>query len=351
MGAILVFSSVALACTDFTIKAKDGTVVVGRSMEFPIDLHSEIWVVPRGGQFEVVNKAGVKGCRWTAKYGFMGINAFRIKDSYVEAMNEKGLAIDGLMFTGAVYQPVAAGKYVPLDKIAAWTMGNFATVAEVKKALAETNVAASELAKIKDMGLHLAFHDAAGNNLVVEFIDGQAKLYDNPLGVMTNRPEFDWQLNNLRNYINLDSHDKKPRQINGVKIEPTGVGNGLLGLPGDWTPPSRFVRASFCLDAAIRPKNAREAVNLAEHILNVVDIPKGVIKESTPLPSKELYGLAQWVIIKDLTNKILYYKTYDNTAWKSVDLKKIDLSAGAPSKSLTMADKEIRIIDVSGQLR
>ena len=241
MGAILVFSSVALACTDFTIKAKDGTVVVGRSMEFPIDLHSEIWVVPRGGQFEVVNKAGVKGCRWTAKYGFMGINAFRIKDSYVEAMNEKGLAIDGLMFTGAVYQPVAAGKYVPLDKIAAWTMGNFATVAEVKKALAETNVAASELAKIKDMGLHLAFHDAAGNNLVVEFIDGQAKLYDNPLGVMTNRPEFDWQLNNLRNYINLDSHDKKPRQINGVKIEPTGVGNGLLGLPGDWTPPSRFV--------------------------------------------------------------------------------------------------------------
>ncbi|HLD34965.1 MAG TPA: linear amide C-N hydrolase, partial [Patescibacteria group bacterium] len=226
---------------------------------------------------------------------------------------------------------------------------NFATVDEVKKALTSTNVSVSELDKLKDMGMHIAVHDAAGKSIVIEFIGGKQIVYDNPLGVMTNRPSFDWQMNNLRNYINLDSHDKKPKMINGVKIEPTGVGNGMLGMPGDWTPPSRFVRMALAIDAAIPPKDAAEAFNLAEHILNIVDIPKGVIKESTPVPFMEIYGIAQWVVAKDLTNKVIYYKTYENTAWKSVDLKKFDLT-GPKIRSIGIDDKKNSVIDVSGKL-
>lgn len=351
MLVVFLASSLAYACTDFVVKASDKSVVVGRSMEFPVDLKSEIWVVPRGKQFNIVNNQGIKGISWTSKYGFLAINAFQLKDTYVEAVNEKGLAMDGLMFTGAVYQPVVPGKYVPLDKFGAWIMGNFATADEVKKALKGVNVAESEIKKLKDMGMHIAVHDAAGKNLVIEFIGGKIQVYDNPLGVMTNRPGFDWQLTNLRNYINLDSHDKSPRIINGVTIEPTGVGSGMLGLPGDWTPPSRFVKIALCVDAAIKPKNAAEAVNLAEHLLNSVDIPKGVIKESTPIPTVKLFGHAEWVIIKDLTNKVLYYKTYDNTTWKSVDLKKFDLSPSASSKSIPMGSKGPAAIDISSQLK
>jgi len=135
--------------------------------------------------------------------------------------------------------------------------------------------------------MHIAVHDAAGKNLVIEFIDGEVKVYDNPLGVMTNRPDFEWQINNLRNYINLDAHDRKDKMLNGLKIEPTGVGSGLLGLPGDWTPPSRFVRLAYSLDAALPVKDAAESVNLAEHLLNIVDIPKGVAQKSIAMDDKQ----------------------------------------------------------------
>ena len=343
--------SLSFACSDFQIKAKDNTVVNGRSMEFPVDLHSNVIIVPRGEQFVSINDKGVKGVSWTNKYGFLGIDAYNIKNCYVEGFNEKGLAYGALMFAGAKYQPAEPGNFVTISDFGSWLMGNFATVEEVKEALPKVNVSDMRLKQMNgESYFHVALHDATGKNLVIEFIDGQVKVYDNPLGVLTNRPDFDWQINNLRNYINLDAHDKKDKVINGIKIEPTGVGSGLLGLPGDWTPPSRFVRLAFSVDAALPAKDAAEAVNLAEHFLNMVDIPKGAIKENSAL-FITLEGYAQWVIIKDLTNCVLYYKTYENTAWKKVDLKKFDLAPGALRKSIAIDDKQQKVIDVSSELK
>jgi len=350
IAVCLTISSSAFACSNFVVKAKDGSVVNGRSMEFPVDLSSDVWIIPAGTNYSNTDETGTAGMSWTTKYGFLGINAYKIEDTFVDGFNEKGLSVGGLMYTGAKYQPAVPGKFIGFDKFFAWVLGNFATVDEVKKALPGVYISEAPIKKLKDMGLHITISDAAGNSLVVEFIDGQAKVYDNPLGILTNRPDFEWQMTNLRNYINLDAHDKDTKKLGEVKIEPTGVGSGLLGLPGDWTPPSRFVRLAICNDAALEPKNAEEAVNLSEHLLNIVDIPKGVIKES-PAPLVNMYGYAQWVIIKDLTNKVLYFKTYDNTAWKSVDLKKFDLSSGAPKRSLSIDPTKVGIVDVSGQLK
>jgi choloylglycine hydrolase len=104
-------------------------------------------------------------------------------------------------------------------------------------------------------------------------------------------------MHNLGNYINLDANDVKDKTLNGQKVEPTGVGSGMLGLPGDWTPPSRFVRLAMCVDAAMPVEDSGQAITLAQHILNVVDIPKGVIKEN-PEPLVKLEGYAQWIVIK-----------------------------------------------------
>ncbi|MFA5004907.1 MAG: choloylglycine hydrolase family protein [Candidatus Omnitrophota bacterium] len=343
--------NLSFACTDFQVKAEDGTVVIGRSMEFPVDLHSNVIIVPRGEKFVSIDDKGVKGIIWTNKYGFLGINAYNLKNCYVEGFNEKGLAFGALMFTGAKYQPAEPGKFVTISDFGSWMMGNFATVEEVKEALAKINVAGNSLKEAGgELYMHIALHDAFGKNLVVEFIDGKIKVYDNPLGVMTNRPDFQWQINNLRNYINLDAHDRKDRMLNGLKLEPTGVGSGLLGLPGDWTPPSRFVRVAYSLDAALPAKNAPEAVNLAEHLLNIVDIPKGVIEEN-PVPFVHMQGYAQWVVIKDLTNRILYYKTYENTAWKMIDLKKFSLQPISVQKSIAIDDKQQKFIDVTSELK
>lgn len=329
-------AAVSLACSDFQVRAEDNTVVNGRSMEFPIDLHSNVVIVPRGEQFVSISDKGIKGISWTNKYGFLAIDAFNVKNNYVEGFNEKGLAFGALMFTGAKYQEAQPGKFVTVADFGSWVLGNFATVEEVKEALPGIKITGKSMKEMHgEIYMHIALHDAQGKNLVIEFIEGEIKVYDNPLGVVTNRPEFDWQVNNLRNYINLDAHDKADRKLNGLEIEPTGVGSGMLGLPGDWTPPSRFVRLAFCIDAALPVENAVEAVNLAEHLLNTVDIPKGAIKEN-PAPFVTLEGYAQWVVIKDLTNLILYYKTYENTAWKQVDLKNFSLAPGTPRKIISV---------------
>ncbi|MDD5128747.1 MAG: choloylglycine hydrolase family protein [Candidatus Omnitrophica bacterium] len=341
----------SLACTDFQVKAEDGTVVIGRSMEFPVDLHSNVVIVPRGEKFVSIDDKGGKGITWTNKYGFLGIDAYNLKDCYVEGFNEKGLAFDALMFTGAEYQVAGEERFVTIADIGSWIMGNFATVEEVKEALPKVNITGRNLKEANgNLYMHIAVHDASGKNLVIEFIKGEVKVYDNPLGVMTNRPDFEWQIDNLRNYINLDAQDKKDRMLNGLKLEPTGVGSGLLGLPGDWTPPSRFVRVAYSLDAALPVQGATEAINLAEHLLNVVDIPKGAIKEN-PAPLVHMEGYAQWVVIKDLTNLVLYYKTYENTAWKKVELKAFNFEPGVPRKSLSIDDKQQKFIDVTGELK
>jgi choloylglycine hydrolase len=348
----LLVPSPALSCSDFTLKAKDGAVVIGRSMEFPQDLHSRIWVVPRGEERQSYDVKGEKGLSWTSKYGYLAVDGFGIKEAVIDGFNEKGLAFDALMFVGAKYEPAVPGKFVTYGDLGAWILGNFATVEEAKAALSDIKVSDLQLKELGgSLGMHFALHDSTGNNLVIEFIDGEKKVYDNPLGVMTNRPAFDWHLNNLRNYVNLDENDIKSKTLNGVKFEPTGVGSGLHGLPGDWTPPSRFVKLAFGVDGALPPKDASAAVNLAEHLLNTVDIPLGAIKEPTNVPRVKMYGYAQWVVIKDLANKVLYFKTYENTAWKSVDLRRFALDPGVSLRSLTMADKKLRIIDVSDKLK
>jgi choloylglycine hydrolase len=265
-------------------------------------------------------------------------------------MNEKGLSFAGLMFTGAQYQAAVPGKFVTNADLCSWILGNFATVDEVKKAIPTVNIADMIRKEFHgSLGLHVAVHDASGKSIVIEFSGGSTRVFDNPLGVMTNKPGFEWHMNNLRNYINLDANDKKPRTINGVTIEPTGVGSGLLGLPGDWTPPSRFVKVAFCVNGAVPMKNGVETVNLAEHIMNSVDIPIGLIKEH-PFPFIKIYGNAQWSVIYDLTNLVFYYRTYDSMTLRKIELKKMDFSEGAPKKSIPIKVEQY-IIDMTGDVK
>jgi choloylglycine hydrolase len=184
------------ACTDFRLIAKDGAVVIGRTMEFPVDIKSVIWVVPRGIQNTSVNDKGMTGLTWKSRYGFIGIDGFELHSSYVEGMNEKGLSFEGLMCTGAQYQTAVPGKFVTNADLCAWIMGNFATVDEVKKAIPTVNIA--DMVKKEfhgSLGLHIAVNDAGGNGIVIEFVGGRVKVYDNKLGVMTNKPGFEWHMN------------------------------------------------------------------------------------------------------------------------------------------------------------
>jgi len=347
------FINSSFACTDFQVKAEDGSIVIGRSMEFAMDVKSTIFVKSRGLKMEGGSPDGKAGLTWTSKYGFVALNTFGLEDVVVDGINEVGLSFEGLWLPGTKYQDVSKSEIAQalnVGNLGVWILGNFKTTEEVKQAIRKVRIWGSIVPELKIVPpMHIAVHDTAGNNIVIEFIEGMVNVFDNPLGVMTNAPTFDWHLTNLRNYVNLDCQDAEPLKINGLTLLPTGHGSGMLGIPGDPTPPSRFVRAAMFVHFAEPLKGAGEAVTMAAHILNTVDIPHGEIKGDNAGMSVEDY--TQWVVIKDLTNKVLYVRDYDNLSLRSIDLKKLDFTAGSAVKSVSISTQDNGITDISDRLR
>jgi len=346
------------SCGDFQIVTNDSTVINGRSMEFGLDLNgTQFLVYPRGEQTVSHTPEGKKGMVWTSKYGFIGLGV-KLKELYGDCqliddgMNEMGLSAGGLVFREAKYENVSesdANKTLDNTDFIPWLLGNFASVDEVKEALSGIHIWGMEKTPANPyvLGIHFAIHDSQGKNIVVEFVNGEMKIYDNPIGVMTNSPSFDYQITNLRNYVNLNPKSAQSIDLHGVRINTTGEGSGSLGMPGDFTPPHRFVRLALFTSWINRPQNASEGVNAAVHLLNTVDIPKGVNKGDGVLPS----DYTEWAVIKDLTNKVLYFRTYDNPTLRCVDIKKFDLKPGAGVKSIPIVSQEGVVIDVTNEFR
>jgi len=346
----IILEGVSFACTDFQVKAIDGSVIIGRSMEFAMGMDSEVVVFPRTEKMVSMTPDRKTGIHWSPKYGYLGVNALGEKLAFLDGMNEAGLSVEFLWFTESKYQEAKNGNWLSIGDISHWLLGNFATVDEVKKELPRVTVIGAYVPQLRMVpGLHAAVHDARGNNIVVEFINGETKIYDNPIGVMTNKPTFDWHLTNLRNYVNLDPYDKEEKTIAGGKVHPAGSGTGWLGMPGDWSPPSRFVRTVMMVHSADPVNNASEAVNLAEHILNAVDIPMGVIK-ARGLENKNMIDYTQWIVIKDLTNKVLYFRSYQDLALKKVDMKKLNFNRGAKMKAIRIESGMRKIPDMTEKL-
>lgn len=315
----LLFSIKSFACTDFLLMDQNKQYVVGRSMEFGLDLQSNIIVSPRGREIQsMIN--GQKGMTWKQNYAFIGLTALGQEQLIVDGVNEKGLSFGVLWMPDSKYPENNLSDMshtLSLIDVGAWLLGTFATVAEVKQALSTVQIFFEPIAALRQVPpVHLSLHDRSGHSLVVECIDGKMEIHDNPLGILTNAPKFDWQITNLRNYINLSSKNVGPITFDGLTLTPTGQGTGMLGLPGDWTPPSRFVKIAVLLATATKAATTNSNVNLAFHLLNSVDIPYGVIQPA----SDEKPDYTQWIIVKDLQNSILYYRTYDNLNIKTVNL-------------------------------
>ena len=321
----------APACTDFQVKTEGGDSVIGRSMEWGADLHSRLVVHPRGEKRQSPAPGGKQGLSWTSKLGYVGVDANGL-DVSVDGMNEKGLSFGLLWLPDCTRYPDIsddqAGSAIDLTELGAWTLGNFETVDQVKEALGKVKVFASPVPSFGGVPTaHIALHDAAGNNLVVEFVDGQQKIYDNKIGVLTNSPTFDWHQTNLRNYLFVHPDNVKALKVDRTVLSSPGQGSGFLGIPGDWTPPSRFVRTAAMIAFAYKVKQPSEGVNLAEHILNAVDIPRGTIREN--VNGAEYSDYTQWALIKDLGNQKNYYRSYDNLGLKVLDLKKLSFDASS----------------------
>ena len=353
--AILAFAAlgplIAPACTGITIKPKDGSVIFARTLEFAADLKSNIIIVPRGKEFVGTAPGDKPGLRWKTKYGIMGANAFDLP-VVVDGLNEKGLHVGLFYFPGfAKYQEVKADD---LGKaLAPWEIGSYllGTCSDVKEAIAAAkSVLVGEVVQ-KDMGfvapVHVIVTDAAGISMVLEYVGGELKVHANPFGVMANSPTFDWHMTNLSNYVTLSKKNMEKIDLAGKEIKGLGQGSGMLGLPGDFTPPSRFVRAVAFSKTALPVEKAKDGVLQAFHILNQFDIPKGAAQGIEH--GQEVYDYTLWTSAADLKNLRYYFRTFDNSRIRMVDMKAVDLDA-KEIRTISMRGEE-EIEDVSGKAK
>lgn len=316
-------------CTSLTVKAVDGSVAVARTMEFPNLMQAKLSIMPRGTPGASLSPNG-PGHTWTSTHGFVGVDGFDEPQKLSDGLNEQGLWCGLLYMPGfCEFQPadgVAADRCVVATDLVALLLGTCATVDEVRSLMAEIVVWPSVFVP---MGfpppLHLVVHDAAGGSIVVEWVDGKQVIFDNPLGVATNSPYFDWHMTNIRNYINLQSVNATSHTIDGVEIAPMGQGSGMLGLPGDSSPRSRFVRA-VAYTSSLRPvPGITEAKRAAQHCINQFDLPWGMVRGDTD-PGNDDH--TQWSAVADLATPAYAIRMYDDPTWRELSLATLDLSSG-----------------------
>jgi len=320
------------ACTGIMLRNADGTIVHGRTLEFGLVVEVTQAIVPRG--YEFVGKVpGGPGMKYKAKYGCLGSCTF--KDvAIADGMNEKGLTVGAFYFpTFAQYTNITddnrAKGLSPVD-FPNWILTQFATIAEVRAAI-EAGDAVIAPTVLEGWGpqpppFHYVVFDKTGACIVIEPIDGKLKIFNNPLGVLTNSPSFDWHMTNMRNYIALNPRNVPPVEVDGVKLQAFGQGSGMLGLPGDFTPPARFVRAAVFSATAIPSPNVDAGILHVFHILNNFDIPVGVARE-TDKAGVVHTDYTQFTVARDPQNLRYYYKSYDDQTIRMVDLRKFDLNA------------------------
>lgn len=331
----------ANACTGITLKSKDGATVAARTIEWAESVMNTMYVVvPRNQELQSLTPSGMDGMKFKTKYGFVGL-AVEQKEFMVEGLNEKGLS------AGLFYFP-NYGEYQPYDaaqkdrcladfQLVSYVLGECSTVDEVKKALAKVRVIGIDP---RASTVHWRFTEASGRQIVLEIVNQEMHFYDNPLGVLTNSPGIEWHWTNLNNYVNLQPGTLPEHNFGPVEGKSFGHGSGLLGLPGDFTPPSRFVRAAFFQITAAQQPSAQESVFQAFHILNNFDIPTGTEHPWGKSPA-DVPSATQFTVASDTHNRMIYYRTMYNSNIRSIDLKAIDFDrVGYQSHPLDAVKKQ-----------
>jgi choloylglycine hydrolase len=334
------------ACTGVTLRADDGTVVYGRTVEWgAFDLKSRVMVVPRGTRFNSELGQFGAGMTWAAKYGVVGIDALE-KPGIVDGINEKGLAVGAFYLPGFTeYQAFDAAhaddSLGPLD-LANYILTSFATIDEVRAGLEGIRVVpVVEAALGFPPPLHFIVTDPGSEAIVVEYVDGELVVFDNPLGVITNAPTFDWHLTNHRKFINLSQTSLPTVTIDKLDFTALGAGSGMIGLPGDFTPPSRFVRAVAFSKTARPTANGGETIYELFRILDNFNVPLGAAEGSTlGGESSNMRSSTLWTSAADTRNLVYYYHTQHNRRVRAVELGEIDFESLPPGARFFPLDKK-----------
>ena len=313
------------ACTGISLTAADGSRVVARTVEWAATpMQCGYVVAPRGHEHQSYTPQGADGMKYTGIYGYVGIYT-EYEPFIVEGINEAGLSA-GLFFFPqygeyASYNPANSAKTICDMQFVSWVLSQFSSIDQVKEAIKKVDLVTLD-SKIGAVHWRIAQPD--GRMVVLEVVAGVPHFYENKLGVLTNAPGFQWHMTNLNNYVNLEPGSAANNEIKkGIVLQPLGHGSGMLGLPGDFTSPSRFVRATFFQTTSPVWATGFDTVVQAFHILNNFDIPIGSQHVKAEIP-KGLPSATQFTSATDQTAMKFYYRTAWNSNIRCIDLMSID---------------------------
>ncbi len=320
-------------CTAITYYTKDH--YFGRNLDLEFSYHEEIVVAPKNFPFLFRKCATID-----EHYAIIG-TAFVVEGYplYYDAANEKGLGMAGLNFPeNADYKEEVFGadNVSPFEFIP-WVLSQCASVKEARELLADINLVNIDFSsKLKLSPLHWMIADSK-EAIVVESVEDGLKIYDNPVGVMTNNPTFDKQLFNLNNYMNISNKPATNSFAKDLKLDAYSRGMGAMGLPGDLSSASRFVKAAFTRMNSISGDSEEESVSQFFHILGSVEQQRGCVDLGD-----DKYEITIYSSCYNLDKGIYYYKTYDNSQITAVDMHKCNIKGDSLTTYPMIKEQQIR---------
>ena len=309
----------------------------GRNFDYEISYNERVTVTPRNYELKFRKIDDIK-----THYAIIGIAAgIDEYPLYYDACNEKGLAIAGLNFAGnAVYRQFEEDmvNITPFELIP-YLLGTCSSVSEAREALGKINLVNINFADELPLSpLHWMISDEVEAIVVEPLADG-LKVYDNPVGVLTNNPPFDKQLFYLNNYRGLSN--KNPENTFGVDLEEYSRGMGAIGLPGDLSSASRFAKVAFTRANSYSDNDEASSVGQFFHILGSVEQQNGC----TFIEDPDLYEYTIYTSCYNTNKAILCYRTYHNSQITAVDLYRENLDSSELINYLLINEEQFNFIN------
>ena len=290
-----------------------GDLYFGRNLDYEFSYGDEVTITPRGYTFPMRGREPLR-----TRYAIIGMAYVQGGyPLYYDAINEKGLGVAGLNFVGnAVYFPAQEGRdNITQFELIPWLLGQCATLAEARGLLSRMNLLNEPFSPQLPLAqLHWLIADRTGSITVESTVDG-LHVYDNPVGVLTNNPPFPMQLFNLNNYMALSPESPKNAFAPDAPLATYSRGMGAIGLPGDLSSQSRFVRAAFVRAHSLCQPTEESRVNQFFHILTSVEQQRGCCALDGGKYEITLYSSCC-----NAARGIYYYTTYDNRQITAVDM-------------------------------
>lgn len=296
-------------CTAITLQTYQKTAYLGRTMDFSYPLSPHVWSVP-------------EGCRWRSApsreelrdtCGFLAVGQ-KLDGilAFFDGVNQRGFAAAALYFAGyARYDDDAerpAGTQVASYDFLHYILGRCGSVEDLRTELEHTYIVGEKDPLTGTVApLHWIAADRTGACAVLEQTEHGMELYRNPLGTLSNSPDFPWQMTNLRNYLETSPRQTEETRWGGVLLTPFGQAGGTVTLPGGFTSPERFVRAAYLKAHVPTPPSPSAAVNSFFQIMKSVSIPRGAV-----ITARGTDDSTQYTALMNLQNGDCFFNTDEN---------------------------------------